>query len=207
MIISESKKLIFVHVQKTAGTSFSQLLEPYALIPSAGRWNKIASDMGLVKDWRKFYFRKHASLRQAEKILPAAIYQNYFKCAFVRNPWDRLVSWYSYVQSTPSHSDCKPGESFNDFAMRFISKSRRAQWWMLENAQGELGMDFIGRFEHLNEDIAHICKMLGIPFTALPHTNKMAKQDFRTFYDDRLAAAVQNAWQTEITYFGYQFES
>ncbi len=206
MIISESKKLIFVHVQKTAGTSFSQILEPYALMPSAGRWNKIASDIGLVKDWRKFYFRKHASLGKAEKILPTEIYQNYFKCAFVRNPWDRLVSWYSYVQNTPSHSDCKPGESFNDFAMRFISNPRRAQWWMLKNTQGELGLDFIGRFECLNEDIAHICKMQGISFTALPHNNKMTKKDYRTFYDDHLATAVQSAWHTEINYFGYTFE-
>ncbi len=206
MIISESKKLIFVHVQKTAGTSFSQILEPFALMPNAGRWNKIASDIGLVKDWRKFYFRKHASLSKAEKILPTEIYQNYFKCAFVRNPWGRLVSWYSYVQSTPSHSDCRPGESFNDFAMRFISKPGRAQCWMLENAQGELGLDFIGRFERLHEDIEHICKMVSIPFTALPHNNKIGEKDFRTFYDERLALAVRSAWQVEIDYFGYTFE-
>ena len=198
MIISESKKLIFVHVQKTAGTSFSQLLEPYGLHPSAGRWNKIASDIGLVKDWHKFYFRKHASLSKAEKVLPTAIYNSYFKCAFVRNPWDRLVSWYSSVQGTPSHSDCKLGESFNDFAMRFISKPRRAQWWMLVNAQGELGLDFIGRYERLHEDIDHICKMVDIPVTALPHSNKTKtpKKDFRSFYDDHLAVAVQTAWRT-----------
>ena len=207
MIISESKNLIFIHVQKTAGTSFSQLLEPYALQPSAGRWNKISSDMGLVKDWRKFYFRKHASLSKVEKILPAEVYLNYFKCAFVRNPWDRLVSWYNYVQGTPSHSDYKLGESFNDFAMRFISKPRRAQWWMLENTQGELGLDFIGRFERLHEDIDHICKMRGIPFTALPQHNKIPDKDFRGFYDDALAEAVQNAWHTEIDYFGYTFDT
>jgi Sulfotransferase family len=142
----------------------------------------------------------------ADGAFPAPEYAGLFKFGFVRNPWERLVSWYQYVQKTPSHEDCKPGEAFADFAVRFLEKTRRAQWWMIENNSGEIGLDFIGRFENLNNDIAQICKQIGIESKALPHRNKMAEKDYRTYYDDALASAVQNAWAREISAFGYRFD-
>jgi hypothetical protein len=206
MLISERHNFLFVHVQKTAGTSLAVLLGPFALAPSSSRWNKLASDFGLVRDWRRYHFRKHANLRKAQSLIPAPVYDGLFKFAFVRNPWERLVSWYQYVQNTPSHEDCRPGEPFSDFARRFISKPRRAQWWMIENSAGAMGLDFVGRFETLNDDIAHICRTIGIEQKPLPHRNRMSEKDYRSFYPDDLAAAVQAAWAREIDYFGYRFD-
>jgi hypothetical protein len=206
MLISESKSFLFVHVQKTAGTSLADILAPHALQPMDGRLNKLASDLGLVRDWRKFHFRKHANLRKAQSVLPASVYDGMFKFAFVRNPWERLVSWYQYVQKTPAHEDCRPGEAFADFARRFLDKPRRAQWWMIEDRSGGMGLDFVGRFENLNEDIAQICSRIGITPQALPHRNKMASKDYRTFYDQALARAVEKTWAREIDAFGYCFD-
>ncbi|MFN5702416.1 MAG: sulfotransferase family 2 domain-containing protein, partial [Gammaproteobacteria bacterium] len=98
MLISESKSFLFVHVQKTAGTSLAEILKPHALNPANGRMNKLASDLGLVRDWRKFHFRKHANLRKAQSVIPAPVYDGLFKFAFVRNPWDKLVSLYAYLE-------------------------------------------------------------------------------------------------------------
>ena len=206
MLISESKSFLFVHVQKTAGTSLAEILKPHALNPANGRMNKLASDLGLVRDWRKFHFRKHANLRKAQSVIPAPVYDGLFKFAFVRNPWERLVSWYQYVQRTPLHEDCRPGETFADFAARFLEKPRRAQWWMIEDLNGVMGLDYVGRFENLNDDIAYLCQRIGIKAQTLPHRNKMADKDYRTFYDDRLALAVKNTWVYEIDAFGYTFE-
>jgi hypothetical protein len=206
MLISESKSFLFVHVQKTAGTSLADILRPYALTPDSGRFNKLASDLGLVRDWRKFHFRKHANLRKAQSVIPASVYDSLFKFAFVRNPWERLVSWYQYVQKTPTHEDCKPGEAFADFAGRFLAKPRRAQWWMIEDSSGGMGLDYVGRFETLSDDIAHICQQIGIAPQTLPHRNKMAEKDYRTYYDDNLAQTVKNIWAREIDAFGYTFE-
>ncbi len=206
MLISESKSFLFVHVQKTAGTSLAEILKPHALNPANGRMNKLASDLGLVRDWRKFHFRKHANLRKAQSVIPAPVYDGLFKFAFVRNPWERLVSWYQYVQRTPLHEDCRPGETFADFAARFLEKPRRAQCWMIEDRNGGMGLDYVGRFENLNDDIAYLCQRIGIKAQTLPHRNKMADKDYRTFYDDRLALAVKNNWTREIDAFGYTFE-
>ena len=105
MLISESKSFLFVHVQKTAGTSLADILAPHALQPMDGRLNKLASDLGLVRDWRKFHFRKHANLRKAQSVLPASVYDGMFKFAFVRNPWERLVSWYEMMRTKGMHND------------------------------------------------------------------------------------------------------
>lgn len=97
MLISESKRFIFVHVQKTAGSSLRDLLGPHALKPDRGRLNRVLSDLHLQRDWRRRFFRTHASLRAVQAGLPADIYRDYRKIAFVRNPWERLLSWYGYV--------------------------------------------------------------------------------------------------------------
>lgn len=206
MLISQRSNFLFVHVQKTAGTSLSTLLQPHALTPSSSRLNKLASDMGLVRDWRKAHYRKHANLRKAQSLIPASTFDAMFKFAFVRNPWERLVSWYQYVQKTPPHDDCRPGEAFGDFALRFLEKPRRSQWWMIENRSGDMGLDFVGRFENLEADISHVFHSIGLEPKALPHHNRMATTDYRSHYDADLAGAVQTTWAREINAFGYRFD-
>jgi len=206
MLISEQKSFIFVHVQKTAGTSLTDILQPYALNPADTRWHRLASDIGLIRDWRKRYFRKHAPLRLAESRLPAEFYRHCYKFAFVRNPWDRLASWYRYVQNTPSHREHKVGQNFETFALAFIAKPRRSQWEMLVNRNGKPGLDFIGRFENLQEDIRHLCRQFEILMPPLPHHNLSQPQDYRSYYSDALAEAVQLAWQKEIDHFNYRFD-
>jgi hypothetical protein len=206
MLVSESHRFLFVHVQKTAGTSLTTSLAPHALSPSGSRLNKLLSDLGLRRDWRRVFLRKHASLRKAQEVLPAEVYGSVCKFAFVRNPWDRLLSWYHYVQATPSHADCQPGEPFADFARRFIAKDRRSQWWMIVDRSGALGLDFVGRFEALEDDVARLGEKLGIAGLALPRAPGGKPRDYRPAFDDKLAEEVQQAWRTEIEAFGYRFE-
>lgn len=205
MLISESKRFIFVHVQKTAGSSLRDLLSPHALKPDHGRLNRVLSDLSLQRDWRRRFFRTHANLRMAEARLPPEIYRDFRKIGFVRNPWERLLSWYGYVQNTPGHADCRAGEPFEDFARRFIAKPRRSQWWMIRDASGAMGLDFVGRFENLQDDIAAMCRLLDIPLTAIPHHKRLITKDYRGAYGDGLAELVGKAWRTEIDYFGYRF--
>ena len=170
---------IFIHINKTGGSSIEKAL-------------------GLPFD--------HRSAREKIAAIGSDVWERKFSFSFVRNPWERLVSWYQYVQRTPLHEDCRPGETFADFAARFLEKPRRAQWWMIEDLNGVMGLDYVGRFENLNDDIAYLCQRIGIKAQTLPHRNKMADKDYRTFYDDRLALAVKNNWTREIDAFGYTFE-
>lgn len=209
MLISESHNFLFVHVQKTAGTSVTRFLAPYAMSPSSTRLNKLASDIGLVRDWRRHHFRIHSPLKRAEKILPADVFGSLFKFAFVRNPWDRLVSWYVYLLRDTSHrrhQTLKEEQSFERYARVELARPNRSQWYMLERRDGTLGVDFIGRFERLEEDMATICARIGIPYEPLPRANVSEREPYQSYYTPELAELVRQTWEHEIEVFGYTFD-
>jgi len=211
MLVSESHRFVFVHVQKTAGTSITEILRPLCLQPPAGRLARTASDLGLVRDWRRYHFRKHAPLRRAERILPPELFASFFKFAFVRNPWDRLASWYEFILQDTAHK--RHGvvsrlPDFDAFVRRELARPRRAQWWMLVGRDGRLGIDFAGRFERLEDDMSSICRRLGIPCRPLPHVNRTARRaPYQQYFSPELAALVRERWAPEIEAFGYSFES
>ncbi len=209
MLLSESKRFLFVHVQKTAGTSITELLAPYALAPPATRWNKLVSDLGARHDWRRFYFRRHAPLARAEQVLPAELFGSLFKIAFVRNPWERLVSWYAYILEDRGHKRHQATRRMPDFAtflQNQAGKRRRSQWWMLQNSAGRLGVDFVGRFEDLERDIAMVCARLEIEQRPLPRVKASGHESYRSFYTPELVEFVARHWAPEIEAFGYRFQ-
>jgi hypothetical protein len=210
MLISESRRFVFVHVQKTAGTSITEVLAPFALRPTATRLNRLASDLGLVRDWRRHHFRIHAPLRQAERILPQEVFESFYKFAFVRNPWDRLVSWYAYILQDRSHRRHRAVRrlpDFESFVNAELARTRSAQWWMLTGHDGRLGVDFVGRFENLERDMTEICQRVGIPYEPLPHVNRtVTRAPYQTYFTPGLARRVGERWAREIEAFGYTFE-
>lgn len=209
MLISTSHRFLFVHVQKTAGTSVTRFLEPYARTTSGTRLNKLASDLGLVRDWRRHHFRIHSPLRRAEKVLPPDLFGSLFKFAFVRNPWDRLVSWYVYVLRDTSHRrhrQARAEASFEKFARAELARPRRSQWYMVERRDGSLGLDFVGRFERLEQDMASICGRVGIPYQPLPRENVSKREPYQGYYTPELAELVRRTWAREIEAFGYTFD-
>lgn len=207
MLVSESRRFLFVHVQKTAGTSLTRLLEPWALQPNAGRWNRVLSDLGLRRNWREAFYRKHAPLCLAEARLPAEHFDAFLKIAFVRNPWDRMVSWYHYVLATPSHHLHRRTQNadFDAFLHRITASPKRSQWCMLVDAQGRLRIDFIGRFERLHDDVRELARKLDLPQLELAPA-AAPPRDYRSFYSDASADRVAKAFAREIEHFDYRFE-
>jgi len=209
LLLSESKRFLFVHVQKTAGTSITELLAPHALAPSASRCNRLASDLGLRRDWRRYYFRKHAPLARAERVLPAELFGALFKFAFVRNPWDRLVSWYTFILEDREHHRHQRVRRLADFGAFLrveAQKRRRSQWWMLQDSTGRLGVDFVGRFESLDRDIAQVCARLGIGQRPLSRSMSSRHAPYQSFYTPALVEFVARHWAAEIEAFGYRFD-
>lgn len=208
MLISETKKFIFVHVQKTAGTSLTQLLAPHCLQPPASRLARLASDLHLLP-WRQHHFRIHDPLRRAQSVLPDPVYRDMFKFAFVRNPWSRLVSWYEYILRSEGHHRRERVTGlggFDAFVEHYTGNPRRSQWSMLVDRDGGLGVDFVGRLETLDADVARLCQQLGLEAGILPHRNKADSRRWQDYYSPRSVDLVQQRWRKEIEAFGYSFE-
>lgn len=208
MLLSLSHRFIFIHVNKAAGTSMIQALEPYGHNPPTDPLSKGMAKVGLVRDYRRRYFPVHTTAVELRDELPPEVWDGFFKFAFVRNPWDWLVSTYHYLCSTEAHRHHRRVSSMGSFAEYLdweIGRNRRRQSaFVCDN--GEVIIDFVGRFETLASDFETVCSRIGVD-AKLPHVNRTAHSDYREFYDDELIARVARHWRFDIELFGYGFDT
>ena len=71
---------------------------------------------------------------------------------------------------------------------------------------GELDIDFIGRFESLADDYHTLGEQLGTTLPALPALNvSKGRGDYRDLYNDRTRQLVAQHYQDDIDLFEYTF--
>jgi hypothetical protein len=71
-------------------------------------------------------------------------------------------------------------------------------------------VDFIIRYEHLEEDLARVCARVGLPALSLPHLKGGLRKEARAYadyYDDASRAIVAQRHENDIRLFGYEFQS
>jgi hypothetical protein len=194
---------IFVHVQKTGGNSVREALGGDIFDP-----------------------RKHFLARELREIHGRATWDACFKFSFVRNPWDRLVSWWSLIDNARQYIDpAKPpnkffsyvlthARNFEEFLLRcddeiVDSDGRknifRNQLDYLIDDDGAVIVDFIGRFERLQEDFDAISRRLGRAPTALARSNASEHATYTAYYTPATAEIVARRYARDIERFGYRF--
>ena len=221
---------IFVHIPKTAGRS----VEMFFI-------NKLKLDRDNEADRAQLLINDNDDpAKGTEKLshLSASEYvrcghvteqefSGYYKFSFVRNPWSRLVSEYRY-RNFLNH------RSFKDFVMNKLPPPGRddkyrhimPQTEMLYDESGNLLVDFVGKFEYLQQDFDQVCKLLGFEDSGLRHINSSDKKsrdvkrkvrnflyrngesDLRNyvdFYDSETREIVADMYRADIENFAYNF--
>ena len=193
MIISPKYKFVFIATEKTGCTSVSNSLE------NIDDTKKIIGNL-VPKDRNNYLYSKHTSC--SEFTNNHSDFNDYFKFAFVRNPWDRVVSWYFFSKTSSYESRNTSNISFKEFI-----KIKSNVWKGPQQNQYDFTKccDFIGRFENLQQDFNIICDKIKIPQQQLLSKNKSKHKSYTEYYDDETRQLVADRFAKDIEYFGYKF--
>jgi chondroitin 4-sulfotransferase 11 len=194
---------IFVHIQRTGGNAVRSAL-----------------------DLSIYDARKHFLARELREIYGKQAWDSCFKFAFVRNPWDRLVSWWSLIDNAREYTDpanppnkffdyvLKRAHSFEDFITRCTdevidSDGRkhifRNQIDYLVDENGTIIVDYIGRFERLQECFDEVSRRIGRAPSKLPRLNASQHAAYTEYYTSAMAEAIGKLYARDIEAFGYRF--
>lgn len=212
MLISHRHRFAFIHIPKTAGSSVAFALWPHADHVDDYWMNRGLTLVGIhvnhYAPYRLKKFRTHTPAAILQRQLPADAFADLFKFAFVRNPWDLLVSSYHYLLAHQGHHRGRSARrlrSFANYAAYEIGRGKMSQSAMLTGHDGRLLVDFVGRFESLASDFAFVCRRIGLE-VSLGRANATRHRDYRSFYDDRLAEVVGRFFAADAERFGYGFD-
>lgn len=187
-MISHEHKWIFVHLLKCAGTSIECVF-----------W-KTGTDHICKNEYVDT--TRHVKHVTARQYSTTTYWDKYFTFTFVRNPWDKMVSFYEYYKKIRK----QPGARFSEFLDdEHWSPMFHNQLDLLTPHPGEPEIDYIGRFENLQNDFDYICDRIGVPRQKLPHKNSTDHEHYTEYYDDETRRIVAKRFAKDIESFGYKF--
>ncbi len=217
MLISESHSFIFIHIYKNAGTSIEAALRPFATSMFRQRLSGVARYpvLGNLASWLMRFDRfdpspypSHVPARRIVSGLGGDAYRSYFSFAFVRNPWDWQVSLYNYMLKNSNHHQhelVKNLGSFGEYIRWRCAEEVRYQRDFIYSEQGDLLVDFVGRFEQIEQDFESVCSRIGVS-VSLPRINVSSAASYREYYDKETVDLVSRVFEPDILTFGYRFE-
>ena len=180
---------IFIHINKTAGTS-------------------IGNAIGLP-------VKHHQTAREIITSIGKDKWNEAYKFTLVRNPWDKVVSHYEYRKKRNKTELATRNVAFAEWVKKtygpekdpFYYNNRRAfqaqvEW--LKDDEGKVDIDFIGKFESINEDFEQIKSAIGLE-ASLPHLNASKRAGYQSYYDDETREIVARWFSEDIATFGYEF--
>ena len=207
MPYSANHRAIFIWIPKTAGTSLGAALESldvFHRLVEEDLWGRIAEEER--SRWRTANLQ-HLCVEGVKHYLIDAAWEDCYSFSFVRNPWDRLVSFYEYSRTSISNPDSiQYGKApLGSFEQWFEESPIIDQLYYLRDRDGQIPINFIGRFETLGSDFAKVCDDLGLPQASLPKLRASKRGNYRDYYDTALKKKVAEKYAEEIEVFKYVF--
>jgi len=219
MLISRKHNFIYVHIPKAAGQSITNALVPYAalnyqkalayVVPFRYQLKLLSA----LKRYLNLYvwpqpYADHARAWQICESLGEEYFSEYFSFTFVRNPWDRLLSAYSYALVNKRHGRHKLISSFSGFndyvRWHCIEDSIGLQSDFVFGNDGRKLLSYVGRVENIEAGIGEIEEAIGIQLRLSKH-NVSNTLNYRNVYSKDTRELVARTYAPDIDAFDYSF--
>lgn len=201
-------KLIFIHIPKTGGSSVANALVENL---NTQETKALSRPLGILQP------NRHLKAQEVKYLLGEKIWNEFFSFAFVRNPWDLMVSQYHWwLQKAAQYPSCRKDvikiKRMGNFTNFLNSKYGQKMFhdttgnmfdWIAEDNQ--IIVNFVGKFENLQNDLNEVCQHLNLEQIKLPHTNKTKRKPYRDYYNNETKKFVAHRFQKTIEMFGYEF--
>lgn len=216
MILSRGRRYIFIHIPKTGGTALALALEARAMKDDilVGDTPKAKSRRGRIKGaatagrlW------KHATLADIRGLASEEEIGAFLVFTLVRNPWDRMVSYYHWLRGQDFAHPAVTLAKTLDFSAFLNAPETRASiaahpyGRYVTTAGGAERCDLFIRLEHFADDARPLEAHLGFRLAPLAAANRSDRdRDWRGYYRDRDADTVAEICAEDIARFGYGFD-
>ncbi|WP_298293229.1 sulfotransferase family 2 domain-containing protein [uncultured Litoreibacter sp.] len=216
MIYSPKHGYIFIHIPKTGGTSMALALENRAAKDDVmlGDTPKAIKRRTRVKDvaaagrlWKHSTLFDIDGLVTREQVAASKVF------CMVRNPWDRIVSYYHWLQTQNFYHEAVRIAKTSDFSEFLNHDHTKATFKAnpygryVTGADGKERCDLFVRLEHLDEDLPKLEALIGLKLQPFPHENSSergaAYQGYYGLSDKRLVSQLA---AEDIERFGYSFD-
>jgi len=195
----DDTKTIFVHIPKAAGVSVCKSL-----------YGNLAGE--------------HTSIYHYQYVFSKKDFYRYFKFAFVRNPWDRLFSAYTFLKKGGFNKQDEDWavenlsgySSFEQFVMEWLTAENIDKYihfvpqtkLLFFPGTSTIALDFIGFFENIENDFLYVAKKINKDIS-LPHLNKTDQnlQGYMQEYNKAMIDIVGKVYKADIDAFGYTFDN
>lgn len=204
----EGRKFIFIHVPKTAGVSMTSALVEH-VVPyenDLGLRNSIIDRSYETLGQYQGILFWHITMADLRAYYGDAEIDSYYSFAFIRNPWEWLVSMYAFIRGHRAHPESMicGHMSFKQFLRYFAAKKVTQRSFLA--AGGRPSTSRIFRFEDMHQALDEIAAATGLRFDAFPVENRSTHAAYWEYYDREDVELVRRAFAEDISLGGYAFE-
>lgn len=201
--VDSERRVLFVHIPRTAGSSLVKILSEQLNYFRTLDSNRRSINYRYLKDYSEKFRQKH------------------FIFSFVRNPWDRVVSSFLYLNSNVSNLEdqqdkIKYLERYNGNFKKFVKNAfkneeifqsiyfRPQNKWICDE-DGNALVNFLGRYENLNENLNDLSKILKVDFKEFLIGDEFRQDHYRNYYNKKTKRIISKIYSKDIELFGYEF--
>jgi hypothetical protein len=207
MIVSHRHRFVFAAIPKTGTHSVRHALRAH-LGPDDMEQARLFVEKAFPIPELARIGHGHISLAEVRPFLGEEAFGSYLKFAFVRNPFDRFISYCAFATSREGTFDRDPKRVMRHFLFTAPPMQHiifRPQHLFITGPDGALLADAVGKVEEMQASYDAIAARIGIATTPLDHANRSRRGAYRDYYDQETIDGVAKIYARDLDLFGYDY--